>query len=271
MPARGKKVSEKQESCRGIEGLDHRWVPGEISGAMYCSKCGVAKDLADAKERLAELFGIARPAEAEGAVQCPASHPAECYAPGTQVVHANLVHGIVRQADALSATLSAVTAEAERLQAECLALLSERDQLRAEVERLTAQGEDEAVLGDHNLIPSLQAEVEALRKDAERYRELRAALFVLYGDKHVTWHSLHIAMDDGNMRDSDVAFCAREAEKRGDLLGLALAYLLLEVPESERDAMPSDVELGRTWLEARDGDIVVTEAIDGAMAAKEGV
>lgn len=166
MPARGKKVSEKQESCRGIEGLDHRWVPGEVSGAMYCSKCGVAKDLADAKERLAELFGIARPAEAEGAVQCPASHPAECYAPGTQVVHANLVHGIVRQADALSASLSAVTAEAERLQAECLALLSERDQLRAEVERLTAQGEDEAVLGDHNLIPSLQAEVEALRAAA---------------------------------------------------------------------------------------------------------
>lgn len=46
-----------------------------------------------------------------------------------------------------SDALSAVTAEAKRLLAECLALLSERDQIRAEV--------------------------EALRRDAERYRWLR--------------------------------------------------------------------------------------------------
>ncbi|WP_312388103.1 hypothetical protein [Stutzerimonas nitrititolerans] len=32
------------ESCRGIEGLDHRWVPGEITGQEYCSKCGVPRD-----------------------------------------------------------------------------------------------------------------------------------------------------------------------------------------------------------------------------------
>lgn len=32
------------ESCRGIEGLDHRWVPGEITRQEYCSKCGVPRD-----------------------------------------------------------------------------------------------------------------------------------------------------------------------------------------------------------------------------------
>lgn len=61
---------------------------------------------------------LARPSEVEGAVQCPASHPAECYAPGTQVVHASLVHGIVRQADQYHAALSAVTAERDALLAE---------------------------------------------------------------------------------------------------------------------------------------------------------
>lgn len=60
----------------------------------------------------------AQPAEVEGVVQCPASHPAECYAPGTQVVHASLVHGIVRQADQYHAALSAVTAERDALLAE---------------------------------------------------------------------------------------------------------------------------------------------------------
>jgi len=56
-------------------------------------------------------IAAAQPAEAEGAIQCPASQPAECYAAGTQVVHASLVHGIVRKADELQAALSAVTAE----------------------------------------------------------------------------------------------------------------------------------------------------------------
>lgn len=51
-----------------------------------------------------QLTGV----EAAGSIQCPASHPAECYAPGTQVVHASLVQGVIRQHDA---TLSTVTAE----------------------------------------------------------------------------------------------------------------------------------------------------------------
>lgn len=117
----------------------------------------------------------------------------------------------------------------------------------------------------------LIVEVESLRVWQERYRALRAALFLLYGDKHITWHSLHISMDDGNMRDSDVAFCAEEAEARGDLLGVALAYLLLEMQENERDEMVVDVDLGREWLDAMAGDVVVAQAIDAALAAKEGV
>ena len=44
------------------------------------------------------------------------------------------------------------------------ALLAERD-------ALAADAHDQAVSGDHNLVPSLQAEIESLRKDAERYRQ----------------------------------------------------------------------------------------------------
>ena len=68
----------------------------------------------------------AQPAEAEGAIQCPASKPAECYAAGTQVVHASLVHGIVRKADELQAALSAVTAEHDQLRADLAAETQKR-------------------------------------------------------------------------------------------------------------------------------------------------
>ncbi|WP_312388536.1 hypothetical protein [Stutzerimonas nitrititolerans] len=72
---------------------------------------------------------LAQPAEAEGVIQCPASHPAECYALGTHVVHASLVHSIVRQADEMNAALSAVTAERDRLRSKWARVESERDRL----------------------------------------------------------------------------------------------------------------------------------------------
>lgn len=99
---------------------------------------------------------IAQPAEAEGAVQCPASHPAECYAPGTQVVHASLVHGIVRQSAHLAA-LSAVTAERDML-------LQERGDPAGSFEKCMQAMRDR---DEHaRTIDQLRAEVEMLRSDA---------------------------------------------------------------------------------------------------------
>lgn len=69
------------------------------------------------------------------------------------------------RARAAEAELDQARRTAEHWKAEHLAGNAVIDQLRAEVERLTAAAEDEAVYGDHNLVPSLQAEVEALRGD----------------------------------------------------------------------------------------------------------
>lgn len=140
----------------------------------------------DAQDRLKEIDELlAQPAEAEGSIQCPASHPAECYALGTHVVHASLVHGIVRQADELNAALSAVTAEltaadiAYRIRGDVIAeLTAERDRLRDE--KGDPAGSFEKCMqamrdrDEHaKTIDHLRAEVETLRKDAERYRWLR--------------------------------------------------------------------------------------------------
>lgn len=67
----------------------------------------------------------------------------------------------------------------EKYEDECLRLMreaeTERDQLKAEVERLKAENQSEvgACLLSVAENKKLQAENEALRKDAERYRHLR--------------------------------------------------------------------------------------------------
>jgi septal ring factor EnvC (AmiA/AmiB activator) len=108
---------------------------------------------------------IAQPAEAEGAVQCPASHPAECYAAGTPVAHASLVHAIARRVDRYHAALSAVTTqrddlltEVERLRACIVADDVNFDRLAKEYKTLQAERDQ------------LRAEVEGLRKERDRFR-----------------------------------------------------------------------------------------------------
>lgn len=48
---------------------------------------------------------------------------------------------------------------------------------------------------------------------------------------NVTGGSLHIVLDDGNTNRSDVEHCARWANQRGDLAGVALTNLLLRLDE----------------------------------------
>lgn len=185
----------------------------------------------------------AQPAEAEGAVQCPASHPAECYALGTQVVHASLVHGIVRKADELNAALSAVTAERDRLRGENERLKARPEQALTEAlgERLMQSSPEnyiETTFGvdgtDEDIVVTLRrsagktphelrleaeaerdrlrAEVEALRKDASRLDRLDIECEA-YGCEGI--HEGNRWMIDGpfrTVRDAiDAALAAKEA------------------------------------------------------------
>lgn len=46
--------------------------------------------------------------------------------------------------------------------------------------------------------------------------------------------NLHIVIDDGNIRDSDVMFCREAAEDDGDTAGVELAKLLLKMSKTQR-------------------------------------
>lgn len=46
--------------------------------------------------------------------------------------------------------------------------------------------------------------------------------------------NLHIVLSDGNIQTADVEFCREEARNARDHVGLALAELLLELTEEER-------------------------------------
>lgn len=49
-----------------------------------------------------------------------------------------------------------------------------------------------------------------------------------------SWGSLHIVLDEGNVRDGDVGQCIPWAEERGDLEAADLARLLLRMSKSQR-------------------------------------
>ncbi len=212
----------------------------ELKPCSFCNGEGVIYEYSTV-ETCPCSMRPAQPAEAEGSIQCPASHPAECYAIGTHVVHASLVHGIVRQADELNAALSAVTAEltaaaiAYRIRGDVIAeLIAERDRLREENERLKARPEQaltealgerlmqssaenyiETTFGvdgtDGDIVVTLRrsagktphelrmeaeaerdqirAELDELRKDAERFRHIErdcdSGMRGIYGDDWV--------------------------------------------------------------------------------------
>lgn len=72
--------------------------------------------------------------------------------------------------------------------------------------------------------------------------------FARYVNKHTTWGSLHIVLDDGNESDSCVRYCIQWAEETNDTEGLELAKILLTLSESERSRLGDDAEaLDRQW------------------------
>lgn len=57
--------------------------------------------------------------------------------------------------------------------------------------------------------------------------------------------SLHIVIDDGNITDSDVAYCREWSRRRGDAEGEALAEILLRMSLTQRRKLATLV-----WLRA---------------------
>lgn len=49
--------------------------------------------------------------------------------------------------------------------------------------------------------------------------------------------SLHLVLDDGNTEDSSVAFCLKYAEDAGDMDGVALAAVLMQMSRTQRQKL----------------------------------
>jgi hypothetical protein len=58
--------------------------------------------------------------------------------------------------------------------------------------------------------------------------------FISYHAKDNAWGSLHIVLSDGNVKNSNVEFCIREAHDKGDVEGEALARILLDMSKTQR-------------------------------------
>lgn len=70
----------------------------------------------------------------------------------------------------------------------------------------------------------------------ERFERLHAVREVYYeAFDNPTGGSLHVVLDDGNMRDSDLRFCIKCAARENDYLGVAIGKLLQELPEEYRE------------------------------------
>lgn len=60
----------------------------------------------------------------------------------------------------------------------------------------------------------------------ERFRE--------YNKLYPLWGSIHIVMEDGNVRDSDVLFCSGYAKTKMDQEGFELSEILLSMSKTQR-------------------------------------
>lgn len=58
--------------------------------------------------------------------------------------------------------------------------------------------------------------------------------FAAYHADEPCWGSLHIVLDDGNVRDGDVDFCIAYAEELGDEEGAELGRILRKMSETQR-------------------------------------
>ena len=55
-----------------------------------------------------------------------------------------------------------------------------------------------------------------------------------YYEDNYAGGSLHIVLDDGNIRDSDLEFCLKEAELAGDERAIKIAKLMLQMSKTQR-------------------------------------
>ncbi len=55
-----------------------------------------------------------------------------------------------------------------------------------------------------------------------------------YHAKNLAWGSLHVALEDHNLKNSDVDFCIRYAKENGDKEGEGLGRLLRQCSISQR-------------------------------------
>jgi hypothetical protein len=58
--------------------------------------------------------------------------------------------------------------------------------------------------------------------------------FKAYHRDNGAWGSLHIVLDDNNLKDSNVRFCVKFANEEGDSEGEALAEILLTMSKTQR-------------------------------------
>jgi hypothetical protein len=61
--------------------------------------------------------------------------------------------------------------------------------------------------------------------------------FRAYREANPTWGSLHIVLDDGNVRNKHVTYCAELALENGDAEGFELAGLLLQLSTTQRQKL----------------------------------
>lgn len=66
--------------------------------------------------------------------------------------------------------------------------------------------------------------------------------FALYHQRNAAWGSLHIVLDDNNIDDSSVEFCAGYAQDDKDTEGEELAEILLKMSKSQRLRLPGKVD-----------------------------
>jgi hypothetical protein len=59
-------------------------------------------------------------------------------------------------------------------------------------------------------------------------------MFRDYLRENAAWGSLHIVLEDGNIKDSHVEYCIQHARDIGDMVGVTLGGHLLKMSKSQR-------------------------------------
>jgi hypothetical protein len=79
--------------------------------------------------------------------------------------------------------------------------------------------------------------------------------FAAYYELNPTWGSLHIVLDDGNIENGHVEFCAQYAIENGDIEGALLATILSAMTKSQRSRIGKKAEKPY-WDRKRQEDVI---------------